>query len=240
MPYLMSRLSRLAAAFVLGAITSIPLALRAQVITVDEGSFTVTRGGDRIGREEFRIVRQPSGASIEYTARGVAAYGDRRIAPALQTDADGAPLRYQVEVRTAAGVEERLTGQADGGRFRAQSRTPRGEAAREYVLGTGTVLVDDELFHHLFFVTVGRSRDGAAASLAPRRNAHGPTRVVRMGDESVVVAGRAIPATRLAVTSPSGRRREVWIDASGRVLKVAVPDQDVVALRDDPPPSAPR
>jgi hypothetical protein len=29
------------------------------VATVDEGSFTVTRDGARVGREEFRVVRQP-------------------------------------------------------------------------------------------------------------------------------------------------------------------------------------
>ena len=70
--------------------------------TVDEGSFTVTRGGAKIGREEFRIVRQPAGREVQYVARALGAYGDRRISPALQTDASGVPMLYQVEVRGTA------------------------------------------------------------------------------------------------------------------------------------------
>jgi hypothetical protein len=230
------RLAAIAAlAFVpLGAARPVPLA--AQVVTVDEGSFTVTRGGAKIGREEFRIVRQGSAGAGEYVARALAAYGDRRVAPALQADAEGSLLRYQVEVRTAAGVEERLMGQAEGTRFRVQMRTQRGEAAREYMIDGPTVVVDDELFHQLYFVSLGsRAGGGEVATLMPRRNVQGPSRVSRTGADPVVISGRSIPATRLAVTTPDGTRRDVWIDGGGRVLKVSVPGDGTVALRDDPP-----
>ena len=36
-------------------------------------------------------------------------------------------------------------------------------------------------------------------------------------------------------TEPSGVIREVWVDDAGRVLKVAIPSRNIVALRDDPP-----
>jgi hypothetical protein len=205
-----------------------------QVVTVDEGSFTVTRGGAKVGREEFRIVRQPAAGGGEYVARGLAAYGDRRVSPALQTDAAGSLLRYQVEVRTASGVEERLMGQTEGTRFRVQLRTPRGEAAREYMVGAPTLLVDDELFHQLYFLSLGNRAGGDVATLMPRRNLQGATRVTRAGAEPVVISGRSIPATRLAVTTPDGARREVWVDGGGRVLKVSTAD-GTLALRDDPP-----
>jgi hypothetical protein len=65
----------------------------AQLATVDEGSFTISRGGVRVGREEFRIVRQPAGGGAAYMARATGSYGDRRVTPALQTDGDGAPER---------------------------------------------------------------------------------------------------------------------------------------------------
>jgi hypothetical protein len=208
----------------------------AQLVTVDEGSFTVTRGGAKIGREEFRIVRQGPAGGGEYVARALAAYGDRRVAPALQADAEGGLLRYQVEVRGAAGVEERLTGQVEGPRFRVQMRTPRGEAAREYMIAGPTVVVDDELFHQLFFVSLGdHAGDGDVATVMPRRNVQGATHVSRTGADPVVISGRSIPATRLAVTTPDGVRRDVWIDGGGRVLKVSVPGTGTVALRDDPP-----
>lgn len=230
----MRSVPRLAALVALTALAALPG--RAQVVTLDEGSFTVTRAGARIGREEFRIVRQPSGGGVEYVARALAAYGDRRVAPALQTDGDGAPLRYQVEVRAAGGVEERLSGQASGSRFRVQARTARGEAAREYRLAPGTLLVEDDLFHQWFQLALGgRATRGEVAILAPRRNLHGTATVTRVGDEAVVIGGRSLPAVRLAVLAPGTGRHDVWLDAEGRVLRVAIAADGVVAVRDDPP-----
>ena len=60
----MNRPTRLAAVVALAFTplgASAPVSRVAQVVTVDEGSFTVSRGGAKVGREEFRIVRQPSG-----------------------------------------------------------------------------------------------------------------------------------------------------------------------------------
>jgi hypothetical protein len=189
-----------------------------------------------VGGEVFRIVGQPVRGGGVSAAPATAAYGDRRVSPALQTDAAGSVSRYQVEVRTGSTLDERLTGQTMGTRFRVQSRTPRGEAAREYMIGGPTLLVDDELFHQFYFLSLGdRASGGDVATLMPRRNVQGSTHVARAGTDPVVISGRAIPATRLAVTTPDGARREVWVDATGRVLKVSVPGDGTVALRDDPP-----
>ena len=209
----------------------------AQVSTVDEGSFTITRGGATIGREEFRIFRQPAGGTTELVARGLAAYGDRRIAPALQTDAAGQPLRYQVEVRTGRQVEQRLTGQATRGHFSTQSQTGASEAAREYLVGDRTVVIDDELFHQYFFLALHRRAGGAATVpvLMPRSNVHGPARVQDAGADRLTLGARTLDATRLEVTEPGGRVRSVWVDAEGRVLRVAGAADGIVAQRDDPP-----
>ena len=44
-------------------VAALPVApLAAQVATVDEGSFSITRNGAPAGREEFSIRRTPSGA----------------------------------------------------------------------------------------------------------------------------------------------------------------------------------
>ena len=214
-----------------------PRSSTAQVSTADEGSFTITREGTRIGREEFRIVRQPVAGGAEYVERGLAAYGDRRITSALQTDAAGAPLRYQVEVKNAADTESRLTGQIVHGRFSAQVRTARGEAASEFAAGDGTVIVDDEIFHQYYFLSVGNRLTGPVtelALLAPRRNAQGPMRVTKAGAESLDVGGQRLAATHLAIAG-AGAAHDVWVDAGGRVLKVSVPSRGIVALRDDPP-----
>jgi hypothetical protein len=209
----------------------------AQVTTVDEGSFTVTRGGVTVGREEFRILRQPAGAGTELVARAAAAYGDRRLAPALQTDAAGLPLRYQVEVRDGRAVTHRLTGQFARGHFATQAQTGSGESARTYLVGDTTVVVDDELFHQYYFLALYRRAGGEARvpMLIPRRNVHGAARVRDAGAERLTVGARVVEAMRLEVAEPAGRARTVWVDAAGRVLRVASPADGLVAQRDDPP-----
>jgi hypothetical protein len=206
----------------------------AQVVTVDEGSFTVTRGGARVGREEFRIVRQPAGAGTSYMARATVAHGDRRIAPALQTDAEGAPERYQVEVRRGGSVEQRVSAQASGTHFRAQTVSDVGEAAREFLLDPGSVVVDDDVFHQYYFL-VRRAAGGArVAVLAPRRGAQDVVVTAAGVNDRVTVGGRSLEARHFVLTGPGGRR-DVWADEQGRVLRVVLAADGTEAVRDDPP-----
>lgn len=212
----------------------------AQVTTLDEGSFTVTRGGARVGREEFRIVRQPAAGGVAYSARALGAYGERRVSPALQADAAGTPLRYQVEVRRGGALEVRLTGQMEGGgHFVTQATAGGGEASREYRVAAGTVTLDPEVYHQYFALALGGRADTAAsfAVLAPRHNEVGTLRVVSRERDRVALAGAQAPldALHLVLADARGARREVWLDRGGRVLQVALPADGVVALRDEPP-----
>ncbi|HEU4565124.1 MAG TPA: hypothetical protein VFS05_10765, partial [Gemmatimonadaceae bacterium] len=114
----------LSAAFAASAALAAPLPASAQVTTVDEGRFNITRGGQRVGSEDFKIrsSADPSGAVL--TATATVAYDDRRLSPTLRTDAGGSPLAYQVEVRVGSELQERLSGQIGRGRFSARVRTP--------------------------------------------------------------------------------------------------------------------
>jgi len=215
-----------------------PVLVGAQVTTADEGTFTVTRQGTRIGREEFRIMKQPVAGGVEYVARGLGAYGDRRITAALQTGATGTPLRYQVDVKNGADVEARLTAQIVHGRLSTQVRTVRGEAASEFAAGDGTIIVDDEIYHQYYFLSLSGRLTGASGEvsvLVPRRNVQGIVHVSRGGVDPVTIGGQSVAATRYVLSAPGAPERQVWLDANGRVLKVSVPSQGIVALRDDPP-----
>ena len=208
----------------------------AQSATVDEGTFTVRRGGATLGREEFRIVRQ-SGVGT-FAARATGAYGERRIAPALQADEQGAPERYQVEVRRGAAVEQRVSAQAAGTHFRAQVQGERGDAAREFLLEPGTVVVDDELFHQYYFLVRRAGAEGAATRvpvLAPRAGTQRPLWVTLDGTERLTVGGQPVDARHYVLTDRAGGRREVWADAQGRILRVLLPAEGVDATRTDPP-----
>lgn len=213
--------------------------LRAQIVTLDEGSFTITRGGAKLGREEFRIVRQTAGGTSMITARGLGAFGDTRITPSVQTDSAGAPERYSVELRHGAVVDQRLAGQNTGGaHFSVQARLDGGEAAREYLLEPGTVVLDESVFHHYYFVARRRIASGAAVRvpvLAPQRNRQLAVWLTSDAAEPVTVGGQRLEARHLVLTDRAGDRRELWVDQQGRVLRVLLPADGTEALRDDPP-----
>ncbi len=111
----------------------IPSGATAQVLVVDEGSFTITRNGARSGRETFTIRKTGVGATDAYVSNGTVDLNGRRLVPALQVDADFGPMKYQLEVRRGEDVVERLKGLAGRGRFSTQVRTPKGESTREFI-----------------------------------------------------------------------------------------------------------
>jgi hypothetical protein len=208
----------------------------AQSGTVDEGAFTVTRGGATLGREEFRIVRPPGGGA--FTARATGSYGERRIAPTLQADDQGSPERYQVEVRRGSTVEQRVSAQASGTHFRAQVQAEDGDAAREFVLEPGTVVLDAELYHQYYFLVRRAGAAGAGTRvqvLAPRQGTQRPLWITLDGTERVTVGGQAVEARHYVLTDRAGSRREVWADAQGRILRVLLPAEGLDAVRNDLP-----
>jgi len=212
-----------------------PAPLAAQVATVDEGSFTITRRGERVGREEFTIRRTPGAQGQPvFVSSATVAMGEQRLAPALRSDSLGAPLAYALEVRAGAAMQEQLKGAVGRGRFSTVTRTPRGESAREFMIADGALVIDDGIFHQYYFV----ARSAAARELPvviPRRNAQLLLQVADGGAETLTIGGRPIEARRWTLREPGGAVRQLWADARGRVLKVELPGEGVVALRDDPP-----
>ncbi len=216
------------------ALLGSPLAASAQVAVVDEGSFTISREGTRIGREEFAIRRTPNPGGDVLVANATVVYTDRRLSPALQTDIAGAPLRYQVEVTVGSDVQERLQGRVGRGRFSAQLRTPRGESAREYVVADGALILDDDVFHQYYFLARS-GRSGLVPVVVPRRNVQVTMRVDNEGVDAVTIRGNRLAATRYAMTEPDGSTRRIWVDDEGRVLRVTLDARGITALRDDLP-----
>lgn len=202
--------------------------------TLDRGSFSISVNGQRVGREDFTISGTPGAAGMEYLSKATVTWGDRRLTPSLWSDSTGAPSRYRVEVKGTSGSVERWMGNISRGRVSAQINTSRGEADREYVVTDGAVLLDDDVFHQYYFVAL-RANGSSVPIVVPRRNTQLALRVSNAGNERVSVGGTSIEARHLQFTEPSGVVREVWVDDAGRVLKVAIPSRNIVALRDDPP-----
>ena len=215
----------------------IPLsAVSAQALnrTLDEGTFLISRNGAPVGRESFRITRsQIPGNSEAYRATAQVAMGDRRIVPTLTCDSAGAPLTYDVSVQGGSdGV--RLQARGRPGRFSSMLRTRDGESTREYVVPRGVVVLEDDVVHQLYFVTLGR-RSGSVTILAPRAGLQAVASLEERGGGQVDIGGNSIAATHFVLSAAGFARREFWIDSAGRILKVTIPERGIVAQRDEPP-----
>jgi hypothetical protein len=212
----------------------LPAAVRAQAsAVVDEGTFMVTQKGAPLGRESFRIVRTPAPGGQVFRATGQSALGDNRITTSLGTDSSGVPVSYELEL-TQRAVVQRLQGRGRPGRFSVLMQTVSGESAREYVLDNGALLIDEDVFHHFFFVPLA-AQHSQLIVIAPRVADQGRFTLQERGTEMVEIANRSIQSRHFALIGPSGASRDVWIDGRGRLLKVAIPEKGLVALRDDPP-----
>lgn len=214
-----------------------PVSLQAQRAgqTVDEGTFVISRNGAVIGRESFRIVRSPSASGDVFRATAQLALGDQRVVPTLSADSTGAPLSYDVAVQNGPDRQVRLQGRARPGRFSAMLRTRDGESTKEYVVPSSAVVLDDDISHQLYFVTLSGRRSGPVSVLDPRSNAQITVNLEHRGEATVEIGGTAVPAQHYVLSAPGLPRREFWVDDGGRVLKVTVPDRGILALRDEPP-----
>lgn len=205
---------------------------QAQVVVLDEGSFTLYKDGERIGREDFSIRTAPGAEGRVLVAQATVATGDRRVAPGINADTSGFPTRYQREVRAAGAVVESYRGQATRGRYSSSLMHADGESAREFRLPPNTVTADDDIVHQLWFI----ARRGAGVTvpvLVPRRNVVELVRIESGGPERLSIDLRQYEATRLVLrTVVGGSIREVWVAADGRILKAAIPALGLVALRD--------
>ncbi len=209
-------------------------------LRLDVGSFTLLVNGQRAGREQFSVQRIASQDGGTLEVRSESALGDRRVAMRLETDSAGTPVRYSVEERRGADVTLRLGGQRFRGRFATLARSSTGEAAREYLLRPGAVVVEDEgIVQYAVLVrdrTLGEGDGITLPSLTPIANAQGAVRLVlETGTDTIVVAGARRAARRWRVTASSGDLRLVWADLEGRLLRLTIPARNLEALRDDVP-----
>lgn len=225
-------ITRLAVAATATLVATSAFAQGAQIY--DQGSFTISTGGQRSGREDFRIEGTPSATGVEYVARATVVFGDRRLTPRLSSDSTGIPSAYVIESKGTTTGTERWSGNISRGRVSARINSARGESAREYVVTDGALIIDDDVYHQYFFVA-RRKTEGNLAIVIPRRNAQMIVKVATAGNERVTIGTTEIEARHIVMTEPGGATRDIWVDAKGRVLKVAIPARNIVALRDDPP-----
>lgn len=207
----------------------------AQVVVVDEGTFSLLRDSVRVGREDFSI-RRAIAAEGGYVAQGNVLRGDGRSSVALSTDSAGLPLRFQLERSVAGRVSESLSGESRRGLW--SGRTVRGgvESGREFRLPTDVLAAATGVAHETWFLLRFGQRPGMRV-LEPGALTLRALRVEPAGTDTVTIGFDAIPATRwlVRIGGTGSVDREAWIDAQGRLLRVRFPADGLDALRDEPP-----
>jgi hypothetical protein len=167
--------------------------------------------------------------------------GDHRAAIRLEADSAGTPLRYTVEERSGASVTLRLGGQRVRGRFTTLSRSVNGEAAREYLLEPGAMVLEDNgVLQYALIIRRPLLQAGDSVSipvLTPITNRQGTVSLALMTTaDTVVIAGSRRVARQWRIVTNAGEARFIWADSIGRLLRVQIPARGFDALRDDAPP----
>jgi hypothetical protein len=209
-------------------------------VRLDVGSFTVLMAGRPVGREQFSVQRMAGADDAVLELRAEAAQGDRRSALRLEADSAGTPVRIALEERQGTEPTLRLGGQRVRGRFATLSRSRTGEAARDYLLRPGAVVVEEEgvLLHVLLLprAPLAEGEGVTLPSLTPSANTQGTVRVVlEARADTVVIAGARRAASRWRVVTAVGEARYVWADSERRLLRVTIPGRGIEARRDDVP-----
>jgi hypothetical protein len=194
---------------------------RGQTRIIDEGAFVVLKGGAPARTETFRIVRTVDGF---ITATGQLTAGTEHTTSSLSTDTSGTPGLYTLTVVDRGANVVKLQAIARGGRLSSMSTSKAGdEAMREFPLAPGrSLIVDAGLFHHLYFVALGKS-PGAVQLIEPRAMRSSAATLSALGLEPVTVAGKSVTATHYSLVAGT-TRYEFWVDARGRLLRVVAPD----------------
>ena len=196
---------------------------------IDEGTFTFVRDGAPYGAESFKILRRLGAEGVEYIAQCTRTIDGRVVKTSLTTDSSGSATQYSRVTTggeggqlTARRALNRLTVNESGGRA----------STKDYVFPDGTLILDGDVVHQLYFVTWRDPR--SLGWFSPGAGASDRAALTEVGRENVIIGGSSIPAVKLAFGSGDARR-EVWIDSGKRLLKVALPAQRLVATRDLPP-----
>ncbi len=199
---------------------------------VDTGTFIIVRAGAEAGREEFAI-RQTTGSHGEpgFLSVSTTRTPGREAQVAIELSGDYTPVSLQQTETTGGRVARRVSAQLSGIRFSARIMSADGETAREFPARSPLAILSDDAFSGFYFVP----RSGSVSVVRARDVRLVSGTVESLGQDTVTVAQRRLPAQRYVLRLADGDERHFWFTASGDLLQVAVPAAALVATRSELP-----
>jgi hypothetical protein len=204
-----------------------------QTAPIDQGLFSISRGGAAFGTESFLIIRQPSVEGGSYTLSSTREVGRRTIRTSLTTDSLGAPITY---MRQDVG-DVPMTVVASGknvGRLTVSFSDGDERSSKDYLVAPGTIRLEDDLLHQLYLVALDY-RPRSVLYVSPASKTTSSASLSFVEETEVELGNKARIPARHFVLGSGLTKRDFWIDSSGRLLRVSIPGQQIEAIRAEPP-----
>jgi len=211
-------------------VSALLVALLALQGPLDEGTFVVREDTSEIARETFRLAEARIGlGGMGWALATAVRYDHSRpvigLAPTLTVQSDSQPLSLEFEV---ADPREplRILGQAARGRFTVRVLGRRSERAREFPVAGRTVVLDDSAYAlYVFVAWQARAQPVQVAGLVPRADRRVALTVQDLGMGATTLNRDPATLRHITVTGGANQLVHLWLDATGRLLKVEIPSR---------------
>lgn len=216
--------------------TALLLALAALQAALDEGTLVVREDTVEVAREAFRLsVARVGPGAPGWKLAATARYDRSRpiivLDPIVELTPDSLPASLEY---TVADPREplRIIGQLTRGRFTVRLLGRRTERAREFPAPPPFALLDDSVFA-LYLPAAWHARPGATqvTAILPRQGRREVVAVQDLGVEATTLNRDAVSLRHVTVAGGANRLVHLWLDASGRLLKVEIPSRRLTAER---------
>jgi uncharacterized protein len=227
-------------AAVVASVLAWPLAGAAQAPgpSVGEASFKIFLRSSQIGTADVRLARDANGWTITSSGRIGPPFDLVTRLLEVRYDADWRPLAVTIDA--TAGGQPVLIRTTVAGANATTKAASNGQAPDVTEPIDDTAIFLPNPFFGAFEALAIRLRTAAEGAIIPIYG--GPhaaynARVGRSTTEQIQTPARLLDARRTAVQllRPGGPPQdvEIWADASGRLLRLAVPEQNLEVVRDD-------
>jgi hypothetical protein len=208
---------------------------------IDEGTFVVRQDTVEMGREAFRLVAgrvSPGAGAGGWTLATTVRYDRLRpvitLAPILEVSADTLPVALQYDVSDPR-EPVRILGQLGGGRFTVRFLSRASERAREFLANGPTVVLDDSVYAPYVFVAWQAGASPLSLTAIVPRGLRRETVVAQHHGRATTVLNReSTTLQHVTVRGGANGLVHLWLDESGRLLKVEIPTRRITAERAPP------
>ncbi len=203
---------------------------------VDEGVLVVRVDTIEVARESFRLTHgRLSRGDIGWTLATTVRYDRSRpvivLAPILEVNGDTMPATLQYDVADPR-QPSRILGELGRGRFTVRQVARATERAREFPTGQRAVVLDDSVFApYIFAAWRGASEPASLTAIFPRGLRRAAVQIQDLGLAATTLNRNPARLRHVTVTGDGQETVHLWLDGSGRLMKLEIPARNLTAER---------